>query len=301
MKVTCNVIRDLIPLYVENMLSDDSRKLIEEHLKNCPDCNSFLKNNIEESYTTVSNTVEDARPLVKIKKRLQKRRLLAIIISFLVTAVFMTLLFSYLTAPEYLKNNQKNVTVQKIDNSKILLKFGSKVNGYEIFRTGGNQKSGYIYSLTAWSTIWDTKIRKQKAGNVILNAKGEKVKSIYYYHEDGSEDKLIYGKELYKDGESVTLTRLFLMYYLLIAIILIIIGSILLFAFRKKGQLFRKILYIWFLPICYVVADFMINGLSQSSYSAEKKFFEILLIMMILYLILLVVIEFFKGQKETVK
>ena len=35
MKITCNIIEDLLPLYVDDMVSEDSRKLVEEHLKEC--------------------------------------------------------------------------------------------------------------------------------------------------------------------------------------------------------------------------------------------------------------------------
>ena len=38
MKITCNIIEDLLPLYVDDMVSEDSRKLVEEHLKECPAC-----------------------------------------------------------------------------------------------------------------------------------------------------------------------------------------------------------------------------------------------------------------------
>lgn len=38
MKITCNVIEDLLPLYVEGLTSDDTNFLIEEHLKTCTDC-----------------------------------------------------------------------------------------------------------------------------------------------------------------------------------------------------------------------------------------------------------------------
>ena len=37
----CKVIRDLIPLYKENMLSDESKKLVKEHLKTCSSCRNF--------------------------------------------------------------------------------------------------------------------------------------------------------------------------------------------------------------------------------------------------------------------
>ena len=37
MKISCNIIEDLLPLYVDDMVSEDSRQLVEEHLKACPD------------------------------------------------------------------------------------------------------------------------------------------------------------------------------------------------------------------------------------------------------------------------
>ena len=36
--ITCQVIGDLLPLYEDQMLSGDSRALVEEHLSRCPHC-----------------------------------------------------------------------------------------------------------------------------------------------------------------------------------------------------------------------------------------------------------------------
>ena len=38
MKRECSLIRDLLPLYVEQMVSEESKKIIEEHLAQCPSC-----------------------------------------------------------------------------------------------------------------------------------------------------------------------------------------------------------------------------------------------------------------------
>ena len=43
MKNSCNVIRDLLPLYADDACSDDSRKLVEEHLAECPACGGILR------------------------------------------------------------------------------------------------------------------------------------------------------------------------------------------------------------------------------------------------------------------
>ena len=43
MKISCNVIRDLLPLYYENIASNATRDLVEGHCKECPECAARLK------------------------------------------------------------------------------------------------------------------------------------------------------------------------------------------------------------------------------------------------------------------
>lgn len=38
MKNECSIIRDLLPLYAENMVSPDTAEFVEEHLKGCEAC-----------------------------------------------------------------------------------------------------------------------------------------------------------------------------------------------------------------------------------------------------------------------
>ena len=42
MKITCDIVRDLMPLYVDDVCSDDSRKLIEDHINHCSKCQNEL-------------------------------------------------------------------------------------------------------------------------------------------------------------------------------------------------------------------------------------------------------------------
>ena len=46
MKTSCNIIEDLLPLYVDDMVSEDSRQLIEGHLKTCPACRKKCREKI---------------------------------------------------------------------------------------------------------------------------------------------------------------------------------------------------------------------------------------------------------------
>ena len=43
MSKECDIIRDLLPLYADDVVSDASREIIEDHLPDCPDCREYLK------------------------------------------------------------------------------------------------------------------------------------------------------------------------------------------------------------------------------------------------------------------
>ncbi len=43
MNIKCGVIEDLLPLYAENLCSEDSRVIVEHHLAVCPECKARLK------------------------------------------------------------------------------------------------------------------------------------------------------------------------------------------------------------------------------------------------------------------
>lgn len=42
-KISCSLIEDLLPLYCDGVCSEDSRRVIESHLKNCPKCSGLLQ------------------------------------------------------------------------------------------------------------------------------------------------------------------------------------------------------------------------------------------------------------------
>ena len=43
MKTECGIIRDLLPLYVDDICSENSREIVNEHLQECAECSEMLK------------------------------------------------------------------------------------------------------------------------------------------------------------------------------------------------------------------------------------------------------------------
>ena len=43
MNKECEIVRDILPLYIDDACSASSREIIEEHLSECPDCTAYLE------------------------------------------------------------------------------------------------------------------------------------------------------------------------------------------------------------------------------------------------------------------
>ena len=57
MKITCDVIQDLMPSYIDGILSEDSRALVEEHMGTCQECRKMLEIMKEEQKRAGSNDI----------------------------------------------------------------------------------------------------------------------------------------------------------------------------------------------------------------------------------------------------
>lgn len=95
-RINCNVTNDLIPLYVDDVLSSDSRELVEEHLEECGECCANVKKLRSETVVTENNNV---KPLKKIKGKMKRDKRVVVAVSlgivamtFFITAYFLDLI-----------------------------------------------------------------------------------------------------------------------------------------------------------------------------------------------------------------
>lgn len=90
MKKECNIVQDVLPLYLENMVSEGTKVFVEEHLESCSDCATELKYlksgmHIDVAETPVREHAVDV--IAAIKKKISKRILKAVTAVCLVFAV----------------------------------------------------------------------------------------------------------------------------------------------------------------------------------------------------------------------
>jgi hypothetical protein len=294
MKITCNIIKDVLPLYVENMLSDDSCIMVEEHIEQCQECKNYLN---EMHNLTEIPVDRDTTPLVKIKSTLRKKKIQTAILSIMFSIMLFVITIAFLTAPEYIPYSESSVTINEIGNGSVLAQFEDTVYGYDINRYPTDDNTGYVYHITTWNSIWNRNIKKSNVNNTILNPNGENVISVYYYHTNESEDILMYGKDINPSGGVVTLPRLFLTYYSLMAIAFAAICGLIMLILRRNKNVFDIMLKIFLLPVSYLLGQLIIKGFATSSYTAIRDFFAILLVMIPLYIAFLTAINLIRQYK----
>jgi len=81
--MNCKIVGDLLPLYHDNVVSDESRKLVEDHLASCSECSKMLDDMRENAKTENAPDIEQpmASGLKTVKKRLRRRTVAAVSVS----------------------------------------------------------------------------------------------------------------------------------------------------------------------------------------------------------------------------
>ncbi|MBQ7801107.1 MAG: zf-HC2 domain-containing protein [Oscillospiraceae bacterium] len=118
MKLTCKVYEDLLPMYHDGVCSEDSKALVEEHLKECESCSAMLAD-LRGEIALPQTAPEDLKPLEEIKTKWDetKRRAVkkGVCVTLAVVAVILAVwtcvwYFGYARAYDVLGSKLEKVT-----------------------------------------------------------------------------------------------------------------------------------------------------------------------------------------------
>lgn len=100
MRNECNIIRDILPLYIDEIVSEDTISFVEEHLEKCAACRTELEKMKTPNALEIvaSNTqTNDEKPLKAFKKK-YNRKLFFIVAATVVITIFAPMLFVRLSS-----------------------------------------------------------------------------------------------------------------------------------------------------------------------------------------------------------
>ena len=199
MKYPCNVIRDLLPLYVDEVCSIESRNMIEAHLKECSACKAYMESMSDDAPTEKSliqidaiNENRKASSLRNMKKKIQRRQILTAVITVLMIVCVSFAVIGGLKRAERTVEYDNNLSVSMVDGSLIGRLYGSCYTDLRIRNISvddGGVSSNYIFYSVS-DTIWDdiSTSRNMMTEYVICPAEksADLVDRVYYYTGDFS-------------------------------------------------------------------------------------------------------------------
>ena len=246
MKITCNIIRDLLPLYAENMTSSDSSTLVQEHLTDCEDCRKAL----EQCRTTEPEVGSDTGALGQIQRQIRHRRRLTAWTAVLLTASVLCCLLAWVITPVAVSLEELEIYVTETEYGLCVQLEGD----YDLLTVTDetDPDTGAVsYTLIAARRRYSGDGRRQ--GYRI----GNNVAQIWYAASRvGEEDTLLWG---YSDGGRISLPRLVLGSYFMMALAGGVILAILAWLFRTmmgSGYLSAGAV----LCGCFALADWIVTG-----------------------------------------
>ena len=295
MKNECSIVRDLLPLYAESMVSPETASFMEEHLKDCEHCRKEYE---RLKAPCAVPAQDDAAPLLMLQKKMAAKRLWTIVLTAVFAVALLVSAFAVLDAPVYLPYTEELLAVEPVGENGLQITFDPSVTdfNYTVYQDpdGGNF---YYCDVEAWYSLWDRWFSGGEGQRtaVVFPAKPYPV-TVMYCPNDGTESICVYGEA--GEGGSIALPRLALGYYLILAVLALAV----LFAAwlvakgrpRQRAWIERIMLY----PVSYLISHGIVVGFRAISYSLVRDFRLILFVSLLLYCGLLLAHSVWGLKKE---
>lgn len=333
MDKTCSIVQDLLPLYEEDMLREETKEFVDGHLAQCAACRAEL----DALKADVKPAPVSAQPLRDLKRQLRRKKLTAVLLAVTLALTLATAGFAYLTAPQYLPYSETEWAISRSPSAladdgsaadglsdlsgaeSISVSLLVPVSGAEVTNTQDPNSGKTIYFITAWRTpldtwcgtfdVSDTGDHAQREANALLNALGEtesartlftldatNCTAIYYSPNNGQDDVLLCGS---RDGGVISLPRLALGYYALLSLALLITLGIAFFVCRRK-KTGKALGYLALIPASYLAGHLLVKGFTTTSYQMQRDFSLIILAAALIYAAVMLAINLWRQKREKV-
>lgn len=183
-KITCEIIKDILPLYVDDVVSADTRTMVEAHLAECESCKKEAEVMSKSIKIPLHKTVEkeQAEVLNNLKKTFKNKKIRISIISVLATAGVLAGAYSALVLPKiYIPYEEKDFSVEVVDgNVYASYKGAIEYGGSAAFTSTEDKKTVFYLYTNPWKTYIEPLFNKKREESLIYIGKADAMQKIYY-------------------------------------------------------------------------------------------------------------------------
>ena len=116
----CEIIRDLLPSYVDKLTSAESNEVIDEHLKECQECQEYLEDIRKDISADKKCEDKEIEPFIKIKEATARKVMIAIIMTALICTMALEFYKEHFYHGKSVMSDEVAILYEEDDNIKTL-------------------------------------------------------------------------------------------------------------------------------------------------------------------------------------
>lgn len=204
-EANCNVIRDILPLYLDNAVSEDTAKMVEEHLHTCKECMEYKKKMEADIVVTENN--EGKKLLRKINGRIRKKIVVSVVAAIAALAALIVggiYVYKWMQVNRLVKLKTDEMSFNYMASPYIAddleyLKRNDICDISDVYITGNSEDYLYMTYYISYDnkSLSDVKVYKK------LISRSGRYKDNIVWHNEADEDKLEKGKITLTDNRFI--------------------------------------------------------------------------------------------------
>lgn len=299
MKQECSIVRDLLPLYVEDMVSPETAEFVRGHLAACETCQAEVQRLRQPPDVTPPTQEERPEaPLRLLQRKLLLKRIQSALLAGGFVLVVLLSAFAILSAPRYFPYTAQLLEVTEQADGSLTITFDQAVTQCQVESLGTQEPDNQSesYSVQAWTSPWDQWFSHSGVRTLTISPHTDRPVLVYYAQNNGQGDVLVYGE--HPDGGMETLPRLVLGYYLVLAAGVFVVLLVVWCAAKKTPKVRTWAGRALLLPPAYGVGHLIVLGFTTVSYCATRDFILIVAIGALVYCLVLLAASLYRLWRE---
>lgn len=340
MNKDCSIVQDLLPLYAEDMLREETKEYVDGHLAQCASCRTELT----ALKADVTPAPVNAQPLRSLKKQLRRKKFTAVLLAVTLALTLATAGFAYLTAPQYLPYNETEWMITRspralADGSimadgltdlsgieSISVNLLTPVSGTEVTSTQEPDSGRTVYFITAWRTPLDTwrgafdktgdapnarsaNDRTQREADALQGALGKVESARTLFTLDAANCAAVcYSQNNGQDdvllcgsmNGGIISLPRLALGYYVLLSLALFITLGIAFFACRRKKTGKALGYLALIPASYLAGHLLVKGFTTTSYQMQRDFSLIILAATLIYAAVMLAINLWRQKREKV-
>lgn len=189
-KISCDIIKDVLPLYLDGVVSEDTREMVEEHLCSCDSCRREAEVLKQDLVLPPMRNLQfsEVKVLKKLKSKFRKKNTIIFISAVVIAVLLIISLYSYAVLSETcIPYDEEFIHITEKDGELYATYHGENLDGTvglapATVRMDGREKNIVVFYFyeSLWSKYIQPVFKEDDDAYSFPLGEKEEIDQVYY-------------------------------------------------------------------------------------------------------------------------